>query len=82
MAINGIEDHHDYCVSIPWEDEDMHIRDVMRNRDLKWHSASIWALENFGLPGDRYSCRPCRTKMEFWFESEQDAMMFQIRWSS
>ena len=76
-----IEDHHNYCVSIRWEDEHMKPGDMMRNREVKWHSASMWALENFGLPGGRYSCRPLKTKMEFWFETEQDALMFQLMWA-
>lgn len=76
-----IEEHHDYCVSIPWDDEGMSPQNMMNNRQVKWHEASMWALENFGLPGGRYSCRPCRTKMEFWFETEQDAILFQIKWS-
>lgn len=81
MAINGIEDEHNHCVAIPWNDKEMSIRGMMHNREVKWHSASIWALEHFGLPGDRYSCRPCKTKMEFWFATEQDAIMFRLRWS-
>lgn len=81
MAIGGIEDHHNYCVAIPWDDEEMNPRDMMQNREVKWHSASIWVMERFGLPGDKYSCRPCKTKMEFWFEREEDALLFQIMWS-
>lgn len=81
MAINGIEDSHDFCVSIPWDDEHLQIVDMVHHRETKWLEASTWAMERFGLPGERYSCRMCQTKIEFWFGTEYDAMIFRLRWA-
>ncbi len=77
--INHIDEAHDYKVAIPW---DSYHLDMINERQVQWREASIYAMEHFGLPGDRYTCRPTNINMEFWFRDEQDALMFQIRWSS
>lgn len=77
--INHIDENHDYKVAIPWES---YGENMIRDRQAQWLDASIYAVEHFGLPGDRYTCRPTKYYMEFWFRDEQDALMFQIRWSS
>lgn len=78
--INHIDEEHDYKVTIPWE-TNFPAWDV-QGHQIQWHEASVYAMEHFGLPGDRYTCRPTKSAMEFWFRDEADALMFQIRWSS
>lgn len=56
----------------------------LRNR--MWGDSSIypirqWCVDNFGPPepnGTRWAWDTIRT---FWFHDEQDAMLFQLRWS-
>jgi hypothetical protein len=76
--INHIDENHDYKVSIPWKG----VWTNIAAREQQWNDAAIWAMEHFGLPGDRYTCRPTKNNLEFWFLTEADALMFQIRWSS
>lgn len=40
----------------------------------------IWVLENLGLPGHRYRYEPCDHGLTYVFESEQDAILFSLRW--
>jgi hypothetical protein len=76
--INHIDEDHDYRVAIPWNS----VWTNLAAREQQWNDAAAWALEYFGLPGDRYTCRPTTKNLEFWFRTESDALMFQIRWSS
>ena len=78
--INHIDETHDYKVAIPWE-TNFPAWDV-QGHQIQWHEASVYAMEHFGLPGERYTCRPTKGNMEFWFRDEADALLFQIRWSS
>jgi len=45
-----------------------------------WNEASAWAIEQYGLPGDKYCCRMSQDHMDFIFEDEQDAIIFNLRW--
>jgi hypothetical protein len=67
----GIKNDHDYRVRIPFF--------LPGERDLnKWHEHSATAIEMFGLPGDRYSCRLTKEAIEFWFLEEKDALLFEL----
>ena len=35
-------------------------------------------IEQFGLPGDRYTSHPTESNMKFIFKNEQDAFMCKI----
>ena len=76
--INHIDETHDYKVAIPWKS----VWTNLSSREEQWNDAAAYAMEHFGLPGDRYTCRPTQHNLEFWFRTEQDALMFQIRWAS
>jgi ABC-type transport system substrate-binding protein len=39
----------------------------------------VWAIETFGLPGDRYVTETLQDYMIFWFRQEADASMFMLR---
>ena len=52
-----------------------------RNTDAAWNEICIWAIEQFGMPGTRYSWHPREEYMDFWFYNEKDAIHFMLRWS-
>jgi hypothetical protein len=58
-------------VRIPWAKGDTIYR---------WDLTCIWALENFGLPGDRYITHPTEEYMDFYFNDSEDAVLFSLRW--
>ena len=70
MAI--VEAIHSHRVMIPWYSD--------MEQVTEWTEGSIWAMENFGLPGDRYVCSPTEAGMEFWFREESDAVFMILRW--
>jgi hypothetical protein len=45
-----------------------------------WNEACAWAVENFGLPGDKYMTHPKEDYMLFLFKNSEDAMMFTLKW--
>ena len=45
----------------------------------KWDKVSIWGLETFGLPGDRYITEINVNEMVWWFRNPQDRMLFVLR---
>jgi hypothetical protein len=46
-----------------------------------WDQAAVWAIEQFGLPGDRYVCEVNKDWMEYKFQEPRDATIFVLRWS-
>ena len=61
-----------YPVRIPWCDQDGNI--------TPWNIICAWALETFGLPGDRFTAHPTEDYMDFVFYNKQDAEIFTLRW--
>jgi hypothetical protein len=57
-------------VRIPWE----------RNYDneYRWNLVCARAIEQFGLPGDRFETHANIHYMDFIFKSNKDALMFAI----
>jgi hypothetical protein len=47
-----------------------------------WVNISIWAIEYFGLPGDRYYTRINVEYMEFVFKDRKDALLMALRWNA
>ena len=45
-----------------------------------WNMASAWAIEEYGLPDERYTTRPGHEGMYFYFKDERDAIHFELRW--
>jgi hypothetical protein len=71
--INGIDNTHDYCVKIPFD----YLHSVATGVE-RWNDVCAKAMEMFGLPGDKYTCRFLKDRIEFWFLDEKDAMMFEL----
>ena len=45
-----------------------------------WNQICAWAMEKFGLPGDKYTTHPTENYMDFYFQDERDAIYFSLRW--
>ena len=58
-------------VRIPWQIDD---------NIPKWTNVCEWAIEQFGLPGDKYTTHPTEHYMDFYFKDEKDAVHFELRW--
>lgn len=58
--------------------------DWQRKFDNKqmWNDVSAWAIERFGLPGDRFTCHANVNWMEFVFNNESDALIMSLRWNA
>ena len=55
-------------INVPWESQS----------NIWWNEVCAKVIEQFGLPGDRYTSRPTESNMEFVFKHEQDAFMCKI----
>ena len=47
-----------------------------------WNEVCAWAIEYFGLPGDRFSTSANVDYMEFHFDSKHDALLMCLRWNA
>ena len=56
-------------------------RDWIDN-EQKWNDVCAWAIEYFGLPGDRFQCRANVEYMDFIFNSNKDALMMALMWNA
>jgi hypothetical protein len=54
-------------VRLSWESKD-------DNRT--WDKACIYAVETFGLPGNKFECHSNEEWMDFEFKDKKDALMF------
>lgn len=48
----------------------------------QWNDVAAWAIEYFGLPGDRYICRANVYHMDYIFNSNKDALMMALMWNA
>jgi hypothetical protein len=48
----------------------------------RWNEVCVWAIEYFGLPGDRFHTRANVNHMEFIFTSDKDALMMSLMWNA
>ena len=44
-----------------------------------WNETCAIAIELFGLPGNKYSCKFSDEFIEFHFNDEKDAVLFELR---
>jgi len=69
----GIEVGYNFRVKIPFSNE------VGSTAWMNtWNEICATAIEMFGLPGEKYTCRFTPTALEFWFRDDKDAMMFEL----
>ena len=56
-------------VRIPWK----------TNHDIPtWNQKCAWAVETFGLPGDKFDTHATEDYMDFYFKDERDAIIFEL----
>lgn len=48
------------------------------NKYPKWSETCAWAIDNFGLPGDRFTTHSTEEYLDFYFVDERDAILFQL----
>jgi len=58
-----------HTVHIPWKHGDT---------VSSWNEKCIYALDTFGLPGDRYITHANEDFMDFMFKDERDAIHFSL----
>lgn len=52
------------------------------DNETMWNEVCAWAIEYFGLPGDRFTTRASVNYMEFIFPNKKDALLMSLRWSA
>lgn len=52
------------------------------DNETMWNEVCAWAIEKFGLPGDRFETHANVHYMEFIFKSDKDALLMCLRWSA
>lgn len=52
-----------------------------RVRYAPWNEILAQTVELFGLPGDRYISQTDANIMNFFFKTEQDQLLFKLKWS-
>jgi len=52
------------------------------DNESMWNEVCAWAIEYFGLPGDRFNTHANVNYMEFIFEDPKDALMMSLRWNA
>ena len=58
-------------VRIPWQTAHKH---------PTWNKICAWALEQFGLPGHRFTTHATEDYMDFYFVDERDPILFELTW--
>ena len=58
-------------IRVPW--------DIKKSTGEEWNMLLAWTVETYGLPGEKVSFHPTHDWMDFTFEDEQDALMFQLK---
>jgi hypothetical protein len=58
-------------IRVPWTDE--------YNHGDAWNELLAWTVETYGLPGEKVSFHPTHNFMDFTFDDENDALMFQLK---
>ena len=61
-------------VRIPWT--------VRSDNEVYWNEVCAWAIERFGLPGERFVSHANINYMDFVFKSNKDALMMAVMWSA
>jgi hypothetical protein len=58
-------------IRVPWQDP--------YNHGDAWNELLAWTMETYGLPGERLTYHPTHDFMDFVFNDEHDALMFQLK---
>lgn len=66
------EPGYDWPVTIQWAAGNL----------TQWNDISIWCVETFGLPGDRYVTDISTEHMTWFFKSDQDAVFMKLKYGA
>lgn len=50
--------------------------------ETQWNDISVWCIETFGLPGDRYITDISTEHMTWFFRSDQDAVFMKLKFGA
>jgi hypothetical protein len=73
MYLNYITNYGKTMIRIPFE-----LTTEVNNNITNWNETCARAIELFGLPGEKYTCKFNKDFLEFWFVDEKDAIMFEL----
>lgn len=59
-----------------------HVTRITWARVPKWNEMCAWAIEHFGLPGDRYTTHATEHYMEWMFDRIEDQLFFTLAWGN
>lgn len=52
------------------------------DNEQRWNDVCAWAIEHFGLPGDRFQSHANVNHMDFVFNSNKDALLMALMWNA
>ena len=61
-------------VRIPWT--------IRTDNEGYWNEVCAWAIERFGLPGDKFVTSANINYMDFIFNNNKDALMMALMWNA
>lgn len=67
-----MNDEYPYVVEVSWE--------LSQQREDWWDMICVYAIEEFGLPGDRFKTEATHDYMKFYFQDPYDAIIMRLRW--
>lgn len=53
----------------------------LRDDDTNWNDACAWAMEQFGLPGDKFQTQVTSDWLKFKFYNPHDATIMALRFA-
>ena len=63
-----------YKVKIVWK--------LGQDNEEWWNESCIWVLEEYGLPGDRYTTTLTEDYLIYNFTKQEDAALAALRWGN
>lgn len=63
-----------YKVKVSWK--------IGQDTNEYWNEVCIWAIEEFGLPGNLYTTTLTNDYMIYNFTKQEDAAMAALRWGN
>ena len=66
------EPGYDWPVTVRWG--------AGAENETQWNDISIWCVETFGLPGDRYVTDISTEHMTWFFRTDQDAVFMKLKY--
>lgn len=65
------DNNYQYTIRIPWR---------VGDTEECWNETCAWAIEQFGLPGEKFITHPTIDYMDFAFKNKEDAIHFSLVW--